>query len=157
MLCFWTVVLEKTLESPLDCKEIQSVHSEGGQPWDFFGRNDAKAETPVLWPHDMKNWLIWKDLMLGKIEGRRRQEPQTIRWLDGITDSMNLSLSKPQELVIDRDAWCATVHGVAKGQIWLSDWTELSWILKQYHNEEKLTLIMYLSHFWIWTHLHPLF
>jgi len=84
--CFWSVVLKKTLESPLDCKEIQAVHSEGDQPWDFFGRNDAKAETPVLWPPHAKSWLIGKTLMLGGIGGRRRRGQQRMRWLDGITD-----------------------------------------------------------------------
>ena len=84
--CFWTVVLDKTLESPLDCKEIQPVHSEGDQPWDFFGRNDAKAETPVLWPPHVKSWLIGKTLMLGGNGGRRKRGWQRMRWLDGITD-----------------------------------------------------------------------
>ena len=84
---FWTGVLEKTLESPLDCKEIQPVHSEGDQPWDFFGRTDAKAETPVLWPPHAKSWLLEKNLMLGGIGGRRRRGQQRMRWLDGITDA----------------------------------------------------------------------
>ena len=88
--CFWTVVLEKTLESPLDCKEIQQVHSEGDQLWDFFGRSDAKTETPVFWPPHAKSWLIGKDLILGKVEGRRRRGWQRMRWLDGITDSMDV-------------------------------------------------------------------
>ena len=85
---FWTVVLEKTLESPLDCKEIQSVNPKGNQSWIFIGRTDCEAETPILWPHDAKNWLIGKDLKLGKIEGGRRRGQQRMRWLDGITDSM---------------------------------------------------------------------
>ena len=88
------MVLEKTLESPLDCKEIQPVHSEGGQPWDFFGRNDAKAETPVLFGHLMQELTHWKKLMLGGIGGRRRRGRQRMRWLDGITDSMDVSLSE---------------------------------------------------------------
>ena len=124
--CFWTVVLEKTLESPLDSKEIQPVHPKGDQSWVFIGRTDVEAETPKLWLPDLKSWLIWKDLDAGK-DWRQEEKGTTEdamvgwhRWLDG------QSMRNLWELMMDREAWRAAIHGVTKSRTRLSDWTELN-------------------------------
>ena len=126
-------MLEKTLESPLDCKETQPVNPKGNQSWIFIGRTDVEVEAPILGSPDVKNWLIGKDPDAGKDWGQEekgttehgRRGQQSMRWLDSITDSMYMIFFKFQGLVMDREAWCAAVHVVIKSQTWLSDWIEL--------------------------------
>ena len=134
--------LEQTLESPLDCKEIQPVHSKGDQPWVFFGGSDAKAETPILWPPHAKSWLIGKDSDVGRDLGQEEKgttEDEMTGW-----HLMDVSVSELRELVMDRQAWRAVIYGVAKSWSWLSDWTELKigrigWSRKLIMNIENRT------------------
>ena len=126
--CFWIVVLEKTLESPLDCKEIQPVHSEGDQPWDFIGGNDAKAEAPVLWPPHAKSWLIGKDSDAGRDWGQVEKgttEDEMVGWHHGLDGRESEWIPGDGD---GQGAWHAAIHGVAKSRTRLSDWTELNWL-----------------------------
>ena len=118
--CLWTVVLEKTLEIPLDCKEIQLVRCKGNQSWMFIGRTDVETDTPILWTPDVNNWFTGRDPHAGKDWRWEEKGWQKIRWLDGITELMSLSMFL--ELVTDGEAWCAAVHGVMKNWTQLADW-----------------------------------
>ena len=120
--CFWTVVLEKTLESPLDCKELQPVHPQGDKSWVFIGRTDAEDETPILWPCHAKSWLIWKDPDAGRDWGQEEKGTTEERWLGGITNSTDTSFRKLWEMVKERVDWRAAVHGVTESRTWLSNW-----------------------------------
>ena len=140
--CFWTVLLEKTVESPLNCKEIQPVHPKGYQSWVFIGRTDVEAETPILWPPNAKKWLIGKDPDAGKDWGQEEKgttEDEMVGWchqLDGCGFEWTMWV------VRDKEAWHAAVHEIAKSRIWLSDWTELNWINGRF-------ILFYLFYFWL--------
>ena len=154
--CFWTVVLEKTLESSLDCKEIQPVHPKGNHSWIFIRRTDAEAETPILWPPDVKSWFIWKDPDVGN-DWRQEEKGTAEDEMVGCHHRLNgREFSKLRELVTDREAWCAAVHGAAKSRTQLSERTELNWnnilsLFYKWENWGKAKLTQ-LAEFGFWVH-----
>ena len=141
--CFQTVGLKNTLESPLDCKEVQPVHPRGNQSWIFIVRTDAEAETPILWPPDVKSWLIWKVCDAGKDWGQEEKGLTEDEMVGVITNSIDMGLGGLRELVMDREAWRAVVHGVTKSQRWLSDWTELNCTPYLKKKENQMGVLLY--------------
>ena len=141
--CSWVVLSVKTLESPLDCREIQPVHPKGNQSWIFIGKTDA--ESPILWPPDVKNWLLGKDTDAGKDWRWQEKVTERMRWLNSIIDSLDMSLRKLWDLVMDREVCCPAVHGVTMSQTWLSDWTELKYYINITYFSASLDLAMHLS------------